>query len=97
MREFGAYGVNATGLMDVAGSVWEWTDDCYTRRILAISQGGGADGAGLDDGADRNCGIRVAAGRHIAYLPDFIRDPKCATVMAARRLPPHWRGRGFSK
>lgn len=76
MREFGAYGVNATGLMDVAGSVWEWTDDCYTRRILAITQGGGADGAGLDDGADRNCGIRVAAGRHIAYLPDFIRDPK---------------------
>lgn len=66
VRAFGAYGVNATGLMDVAGSVWEWTDDCYTRRVLALTQ----------DGADRNCGIRVAAGRHIAYLPDFIRDPK---------------------
>lgn len=76
VRAFGAYGVNATGLMDVAGSVWEWTDDCYTRRILALTQGGAAGAAGADDGADRNCGIRVAAGRHIAYLPDFIRDPK---------------------
>ncbi|CUR74933.1 formylglycine-generating enzyme family protein [Achromobacter xylosoxidans] len=76
VRPFGAYGTNATGLMDMAGSVWEWTDDCYTRRILALTQGGEAVTAGPDDGADRNCGIRVAAGRHIAYLPDFIRDPK---------------------
>jgi formylglycine-generating enzyme required for sulfatase activity len=68
VRPFGAFGVNDLGLMDMAGSVWDWTSDCHARRIL--------DAPGEDADAGRNCGIRVAAGRHIAYLPDFIRDPK---------------------
>ncbi|MPT37240.1 MAG: hypothetical protein E2603_01705 [Achromobacter sp.] len=68
VRPFGAFGVNDRGLLDMAGSVWEWTGDCHARRILDAPAGDADDG--------RNCGIRVAAGRHIAYLPDFIRDPK---------------------
>lgn len=68
VRPFGEFGVNAQGMMDMAGSVWDWTSDCHARRILDAPDGGADDG--------RNCGIRVAAGRHIAYLPDFIRDPK---------------------
>lgn len=68
VRPFGAFGANDRGLLDMAGSVWEWTGDCHARRILDAPTGDADDG--------RNCGIRVAAGRHIAYLPDFIRDPK---------------------
>lgn len=68
VRPFGAFGVNDRGLLDMAGRVWEWTGDCHARRILDAPAGDADDG--------RNCGIRVAAGRHIAYLPDFIRDPK---------------------
>ncbi|MEN4923134.1 SUMF1/EgtB/PvdO family nonheme iron enzyme [Achromobacter spanius] len=72
VRPFGGYGVNAAGLKDMAGSVWDWTSDCHSRRMLDASGGSADDDAALS----RNCGIRVAAGRHIAYLPDFIRDPK---------------------
>lgn len=71
VRPFGAFGINRAGLKDMAGSVWDWTSDCYARRELTEALAGAA---GEDAGA--NCGIRVAAGRHIAYLPDFIRDPK---------------------
>jgi formylglycine-generating enzyme required for sulfatase activity len=71
LRPFGAYGVNAAGLKDMAGSVWDWTSDCHSRRVLDAQ----ADGGAVPE-PGRNCGIRVAAGRHIAYLPDFIRDPK---------------------
>lgn len=68
VRPFGAFGKTERGIQDMAGSVWDWTSDCHVRRELTA---GGREGEG---GA--NCGIRVAAGRHIAYLPDFIRDPK---------------------
>ena len=71
VRPFGQYGANAAGLKDMAGSVWDWTSDCHSRRVLDA-----APDAPEDADLSRNCGIRVAAGRHIAYLPDFIRDPK---------------------
>ncbi len=78
VRAFGAYGVNASGLMDMAGSVWDWTSDCHAVRVLD-APAGEADGG-------RNCGIRIAAGRHVAYLPDFIRDPKSGACSVG--LPP---------
>ena len=59
----------------------DWTSDCHTRRVLDAAPGEAGQEAG-------NCGIRVAAGRHIAYLPDFIRDPKsgaCSGGPAARQ------------
>lgn len=83
LRPFGGYGVNTAGLKDMAGSVWDWTEDCHERRELSVSAAvsantapSGASASLADEAAGRNCGIRVAAGRHIAYLPDFIRDPK---------------------
>ncbi|MGB3430861.1 formylglycine-generating enzyme family protein [Achromobacter sp.] len=78
VRTFGAFGSNRAGLMDMAGSVWDWTDDCHARHVLdALRDDAPANGAnGANAQESRNCGIRVAAGRHIAYLPDFIRDPK---------------------
>lgn len=69
---FGQYGANAAGVKDMAGSVWDWTSDCHSRRVLDAAGAESPEDADLN----RNCGIRVAAGRHIAYLPDFIRDPK---------------------
>ncbi|MBO1017000.1 SUMF1/EgtB/PvdO family nonheme iron enzyme [Achromobacter sp. SD115] len=78
VRTFGAFGSNRAGVMDMAGSVWDWTDDCHARHVLDAlrddAPANGANGANVQE--SRNCGIRVAAGRHIAYLPDFIRDPK---------------------
>ena len=58
------------------------TSDCHTRRVLDAAPGEAGQEAG-------NCGIRVAAGRHIAYLPDFIRDPKSGACSVACR-PPTW-------
>ena len=57
----------------------DWTSDCHTRRVLDAAPGEAGQEAG-------NCGIRVAAGRHIAYLPDFIRDPKSGACSVG--LPP---------
>lgn len=75
VRPFGAYGVNAGGVKDMAGSVWDWTSDCHVRRELTAA-GEASDDGSPADAPGGNCGIRVAAGRHIAYLPDFIRNPK---------------------
>ncbi|MFG0228534.1 SUMF1/EgtB/PvdO family nonheme iron enzyme [Achromobacter sp. 413638] len=79
LRPFGGHGANPAGLQDMAGSVWDWTSDCHTRRVLDAAPGEAGQEAG-------NCGIRVAAGRHIAYLPDFIRDPKSGACSVG--LPP---------
>jgi len=70
VRAFGDYGRNRAGLLDMTGSTWEWTSDCYTLRIM--------DNNNTEQPVSINthCGVRVAAGRHTAYITDFIRDPK---------------------
>ena len=65
-RPTGSFGVNENDLLDVAGNVWEWTDTCFERRTLSER--------GSIAPATVNCGVRIAAGRHRAYVPDFIRD-----------------------
>jgi formylglycine-generating enzyme required for sulfatase activity len=76
----GAFGTNENGVVDVAGNVWEWTSTCFTHHILDPT---GADAPIV------NCGVRVAEGRHRAYLPDFIRDPRgggCSTGLPPKNL-----------
>ena len=52
-------------LINMDGNVWEWTDSCYARSRL--------DAAGEVVGRVVNCGIRIAEGRHRAYMADFVR------------------------
>ena len=68
LRPFGDFGVNDVGILDMAGNVWEWTDTCHVRQHLE-SEGGEAL-------KNENCGVRVVAGAHRSYIPDFIRDAK---------------------
>jgi len=66
-RAFGSVGTNTSGLVDVAGNVWEWTDSCYVRH---------ATHGDAQDSAVENCGVRVVEGSHRTYMSDFIRNPR---------------------
>jgi formylglycine-generating enzyme required for sulfatase activity len=67
-QPIGSFGTNENGLADFAGNVWEWTDTCFTRN--RVDQSGAAVVTAV------NCGVRIAEGRHRAYVTDFIRDPR---------------------
>lgn len=69
LRPFGSFGSNDRGLQDIAGNVWEWTDTCHVREYLD-------DSGEADVLRNENCGVRVVAGAHRSYIPDFIRDAK---------------------
>uniref|UniRef100_UPI003341E974 formylglycine-generating enzyme family protein n=1 Tax=Castellaniella defragrans TaxID=75697 RepID=UPI003341E974 len=65
-QPFGHFGVNALGLVDVGGNVWEWTNTCFASYTVGT----------LPLLPRENCGVRVLGGAHVAALPDFIRDPR---------------------
>ena len=77
-RPAGAFGANERGLLDMAGNVWEWTSTCFVRHRTDSLTGAASE--------HENCGIRIAEGRHRAYLPTFIRDPKAGACSVG--LPP---------
>jgi formylglycine-generating enzyme required for sulfatase activity len=68
-KPFNSFGTNSTGLSEIGGNVWDWTDSCHTRQH--VDQ---ADASATNSRA--NCGIRVVAGKHRSYISDFVRDPK---------------------
>jgi formylglycine-generating enzyme required for sulfatase activity len=78
LRSFGGFGSNERGLLDLSGNVWEWTTTCFDRTAI--------DAVGRPQAQTANCGVRVAEGRHRAYVSDFIRDAKAGGCSAG--LPP---------
>lgn len=78
-QEFGHFGESSTGLLDIAGNVWDWTDTCHTRQYQGDNKNGLALGS-------ENCGVRVLGGRHISYITDFVRDPKSGACSVG--IPP---------
>jgi formylglycine-generating enzyme required for sulfatase activity len=75
---FGSFGANENGLLDTSGNVWEWTSTCFVRTAL--------DDSGRAVSKNSNCGVRVAEGRHRAYVTDFIRDARAGGCAAG--VPP---------
>jgi formylglycine-generating enzyme required for sulfatase activity len=76
-RRIGAFGANEYGLLDMSGNVWEWTNTCFIRQSL--DQDGQPVGAPTP-----NCGVRVAEGKHRAYVSDFIRDASSGGCAAGK-------------
>ncbi len=60
LRPQGAFSTTADGIVDLDGSVWEWTQDCY---------------AGSTDIDPARCPAFYVAGEHIAAMSFLIRDP----------------------
>jgi formylglycine-generating enzyme required for sulfatase activity len=77
VRPAGSFGVNENGLEDHAGNVWEWTDTCYIRYRKDAKAGASET---------ENCGVRIAQGRHRAYMSSFFRDPKAGACSVG--IPP---------
>ncbi len=75
-RLLGSFGRNSHGLSDIGGNVWEWTDSRYVRYNLERASSNVI-----------NCGVRVVAGRHRAYVTDFIRDAKGGGCTAGNPRP----------
>lgn len=81
VRPRGYFGANEHGVYDMAGNVWEWTSTCYVRNRVADGDAGEPT---------ENCGVRVADGRHRAYVSFFIRDAKGGGCAAG--APPDFLG-----
>lgn len=83
LRKSGGFGENEFGVADLSGNVWEWTSTCFQSASMSQDKQEIARSMEI-------CGIRVAEGRHRAYIPDFVRDP--TTGICGAGIPPDYLG-----
>ena len=83
LRVLGGYGHNSLGIADLSGAVWEWTQTCMKNGTLT------ANGFTLHVSSEY-CGVRLAEGRHRAFVIDFVRDAKVGGCAVG--LPPDYLG-----
>jgi formylglycine-generating enzyme required for sulfatase activity len=83
LRPPGGFGLNANGVADLAGNVWEWTSTCFQSAQID-------DDGNLADQAPDYCGVRVVEGRHRAFIIDFVRDAKVGGCAVG--VPPDFLG-----
>ncbi|WP_373236397.1 SUMF1/EgtB/PvdO family nonheme iron enzyme [Cohaesibacter celericrescens] len=57
----GSFSISGQGVADLDGSVWEWTDDCYSSDE--------------NSPATDKCPAYYAVGEHKAVIPFLVRDP----------------------
>lgn len=69
LHPMGHFGANELGVVDVSGNIWEWTETCFKNG--KVSQ----DTTTVISETDY-CGVRVAQGKHRAFILDFVRDAK---------------------
>lgn len=74
----GSFPANAFGLFDMAGSLWEWTADCWNERLAAVP----ADGRAADAG---NCLARVLKGGSFLSRPHALRPASRDWAFAGQR------------
>ncbi|GLQ56615.1 SUMF1/EgtB/PvdO family nonheme iron enzyme [Devosia nitrariae] len=67
-QPLGSFGINANGIADMGGNVWEWTQTCHRRVHID------AESTVLSEVPA--CTIRVLDGQHRASMSFFIRDAK---------------------
>jgi formylglycine-generating enzyme required for sulfatase activity len=62
LRPQGTFDTTSQGIVDLNGSVWEWTQDCY---------------AGVSEGqiSSERCPAFFVGGEHVAAIPFLVRDP----------------------
>lgn len=79
----GYFGLSDTGIADMAGNIWEWTQTCFQNGTLT------ANGAAIATRSDY-CGVRAVQGKHRGFVIDFVRDAR--TGGCAAGVPPDYLG-----
>ncbi len=67
-RALGSFGATQSGVMDIGGNVWEWTDTCYTKTHI--------DAADEIVSQTSACTVKMLNGQHRTPMSTFIRDAK---------------------